>query len=269
MSRETLGYVKLEWTCPKCGSRNPGPEETCLGCGAPQPEDVQFEQVEGREMIQDQAEIDRAKAGPDIHCAFCGARNPANAESCSQCGADLKEGARREAGRVVGAYKAGEVKQIKCSRCNAENPETALECAQCGAPLGRAEAPKRTAPQPSAPAQAAKRPSWLVIGMGVLLVLLCLCAIGGYIWMSSPRESQTGVVQGVNWTTLVAIEALQPVTYQTWRDEIPQGAELGDCQNKVHHVQTEVPTNAEYNKVCGTPYTVDTGTGVGQVVQDC
>ena len=63
--------------------------------------------------------------------------------------------------------------------------------------------------------------------------------------------------------------ALQPVTRQTWRDEIPQGAELGSCQNKVHHVQAEAPTNAEYNKVCGTPYTVDTGTGVGQVVQDC
>jgi ribosomal protein L40E len=267
MSRETLGYVKLEWTCPKCGSRNPGPEKTCLSCGAPQPKDVQFEQVEGQELIQDQAEIESAKAGADIHCAFCGTRNPADAESCSQCGADLKEGTRREAGQVVGAYKATPVRKIKCSRCNAENPETALKCAECGAPLEREAAP--APPVPVQATQATKKPNWLAIGLGALLVLLCLCAIGGYIWMSSPRESQTGVVQSVNWTTVVAIEALQPVTYQTWRDEIPQGAELGNCQNKVHHVQAEAPMNAEYNKVCGTPYTVDTGTGVGEVVQDC
>ncbi|MBN1147811.1 MAG: zinc ribbon domain-containing protein [Anaerolineales bacterium] len=268
MPRETLGYVKLEWTCPKCGSRNPGPEKTCLSCGAPQPENVQFEQVEGQELIQDQAEIERAKAGADIHCAFCGARNPAAAETCSQCGADLKKGKRREAGKVVGAYKDTAAKLIKCPRCNAENPETALKCAQCGAPLGR-EAALPAAPAPAAAAQAAQKPPWLGIALGALLVLLCLCAVGGYIWMSSPRESQTGVVQSVNWTTVVAIEALQPVTYQTWRDEIPQDAEIGGCQDRVHHVQSEAPANANYNKVCGTPYTVDTGTGVGEVVQDC
>jgi len=266
MPRETLGYVKLEWTCPKCGSRNPGPEKTCLSCGAPQPEDVKFEQVEGQELIQDQVEIERAEAGPDIHCAFCGARNPADADTCSQCGADLKEGKRREAGRVVGAYKVTPVRQIQCPNCNAENPETAMKCTQCGAPLGRAAVP---APSPVPVAQAAQKPNWLMIGLGAFLVLLCLCVIGAYIWMSSPRESQTGVVESAKWTTVVVIEALQPVTHETWRDEIPEGAELGSCDEKVHHVQEEAPTGANYNKVCGTPYTVDTGTGHGQVVQDC
>ena len=51
MAQESLGFVKLEWTCPKCGSRNPGPEKTCLGCGAPQPQDVKFEQAETQVLI--------------------------------------------------------------------------------------------------------------------------------------------------------------------------------------------------------------------------
>jgi predicted nucleic acid-binding Zn ribbon protein len=268
MSRETLGYVELEWTCPKCGSRNPGPEKTCLSCGAPQPENVQFEQVEGREMIQDEQKIQQAKAGPDIHCAFCGTRNPAGAATCSQCGADLKAGTRREAGRVVGAYKAEPVRQIKCPNCNTENPETALKCFVCGAPLTRPQTQMPvSAPAPAT--QSASRPAWLGIGLGALVVLLCLCAIGGYFWLSSPKESQNGTVDSVQWNTLVPIEALQPVTYQTWQDEIPQGAQLGGCTEKVHHTQAEAPANANFNKVCGTPYTLDTGTGAGQVVQDC
>jgi predicted nucleic acid-binding Zn ribbon protein len=268
MAQRSKGFVELEWTCPNCNTRNRGSVKTCVNCGAPQPENVQFEQVEGQEMLQDEQEIQRAKAGPDIHCAFCGARNPAGAVTCSQCGADLKEGVRREAGRVVGAYKAGPVRQIKCPNCNTENPETALKCSVCGAPLTRPEAPRPAGP-PAPATPGVSRPNWLAIGIGVLLVLLCLCAIGGYVWMSSPKESQNGAVKSVQWTTVVAIEALQPATYQTWQDEVPPDAQLGSCTEKVHHLQADAPVNANYNKVCGTPYTVDTGTGVGQVVQDC
>ena len=114
MPQETLGYVKLEWTCPKCGVRNPGTEKTCTGCGAPQPQEVKFEQTESQPASQDEALKKIAEAGPDIHCAFCGARNSAGTTVCSQCGADLKEGVRREVGKVVGAYQTGPAKQIAC-----------------------------------------------------------------------------------------------------------------------------------------------------------
>ena len=134
MSKESLGFIKLEWNCPKCGGRNPGPEKTCLSCGAPQPEDVQFVQV-STELVQDETEIAAAKAGPDIHCGFCGTRNPGNATVCTQCGADLKAGTQRQAGQVIGAYVAGEVKQVACPNCGHMNPETVMRCAQCGADL--------------------------------------------------------------------------------------------------------------------------------------
>lgn len=269
MTRESLGYVALEWTCPKCGSRNPGPVKTCANCGAPQPEDVQFEQVEGQELVADEQEIQRAKIGPDIHCAFCGARNSADAEVCTQCGADLKEGVRREAGRVIGAYKSQPVKRVACPNCGVENPETSLKCSNCGAPLTLEKAPTQVG-RPS-PLQAAptRKPGWMGIAVVGLLFVLCVCAVGAFIFLSSPRESQVGAVQAVEWQTSVVVEALQPVSYETWRSEIPPGSRIGSCVERVHHLQDEAPFGANSNKVCGTPYTVDTGTGLGEVVQDC
>jgi ribosomal protein L40E len=265
MPQETLGYVKLEWTCPKCGVRNPGTEKSCTGCGAPQPQEVKFEQTEGQQASQDEALKEIAEAGPDIHCSFCGTRNPASAAICLQCGADLKEGTRRETGKVVGAYQARPVKQVACSNCGAMNPETTLRCTQCGAPMAR---------QPQMPAApvAAKptvRPNWLVYAV-LAVVLICLCAGGVFlINRSMAREDLTGVVQNVTWQTSVAIQELGPVQRQDWQDQIPSEAQIGSCEDQVRSVQDSEPVNEKYNKICGTPYTVDTGSGVGKVVQDC
>ena len=267
MSRETVGYVKLEWTCPKCGSRNPGPEKTCLSCGAPQPPDVQFVQAAGELATQDEKLKEIAEKGADIHCGFCGARNPADASICSQCGGDLKEGMQRTAGKVVGAYKAEPVKQIPCPNCGAENPETETTCSKCGAPLQRAPAVQEALTPPDVTPK--NRPNVLMIVIAGALLLLCVFAVIGLIYASSARESLEGTVQSVEWQTSVAIEALGPVTRQTWQDEIPQNAQMGSCSDRVYTVVDTEPAGEKTNKVCGTPYTVDTGSGVGQVVQDC
>jgi ribosomal protein L40E len=128
MPTKTVGYLKLEWTCPNCGTRNPGPEKTCRNCGSPQPENVQFERGADSSLITDEQEIKKAAAGPDIHCGFCGTRNPAGAETCSQCGADLREGVRRQSGREI-APAAGAAQQVPCTNCGQANPATALNCA--------------------------------------------------------------------------------------------------------------------------------------------
>ncbi len=264
MTQETLGYVKLEWTCPKCGSRNPATEIACVSCGAAQPQDVQFEQAQGQQATQDEALKKIAEAGADIHCAFCGTRNPATAAVCAQCGADLKPGTRREAGRVVGAYQAAPVQQIACAHCGAMNPETALKCAGCGASL------KAALPAAAPASKAPPKTNMLGIGIGVaVIVILCICAIVGYAMLSAPRESQAGVVEAVQWQTAVQIEELGPVERQGWQDQVPADAQLGNCQDQVRSMQDTQPSGKKYNKVCGTPYTVDTGSGVGKVVQDC
>lgn len=258
MTKETLGYVRLEWTCPNCGSKNPGPEKSCSECGGPQPEDIKFEQGAQEKLISDEAEIARAKAGPDVHCAFCGARNPAGAESCTQCGANLAEAEARARGRVVGAHRAKRAPDIACPSCGALNPANAHECAKCGASMARRErVVRRAAPS--------KQSNWRLIGAIILGGIALLCVV--FFILSSRTKDVTGKVQSVSWTRSIAIEELGPVAHEDWRSQIPSEADVGSCTKKAHHIQDSPDPDAR--KICGTPYTVDTGSGYGEVVQDC
>ncbi len=262
MARKTLGYVQLEWNCPRCGSKNPGPQKTCLSCGGPQPDDVQFQQAQGQELITGEPAEEIAKKSADIHCGFCGTRNPADAQVCSQCGGDLAEGARRQAGQVLGAHSPQAAPQIACPNCGQPNPASALKCATCGASLAV------SAPAPAA--STARQPVKLgplviilgIVGIG-LLVILCLALTGVF----GGGEELTGTVQSVNWTVSVPIEAYQQVTRSDWRSSVPAGAALGECEYRYAYLSDE--PQAVSTEVCGTPYTVDQGTGYGEVVQDC
>ena len=143
MQKKELGYVELEWTCPTCKVRNPGTVTICRGCGTAQPAGVKFEAPSATELVTDKAKIERAKAGPDIQCGFCNARNRADAKVCIQCGADLTAGKQREAGAVVGAFSSTPAKPVICTACNAENPAGNAVCQKCGAPLAKSVAPPR------------------------------------------------------------------------------------------------------------------------------
>ncbi|RME77341.1 MAG: zinc-ribbon domain-containing protein [Chloroflexi bacterium] len=263
MTKKSLGYVRLEWTCPACGTKNPGPQTTCQNCGAPQPDDLKFDLPVQAELVSEAEELARAKAGPDIHCYYCGTRNPATAKTCSQCGAPLEEGTARQQGEVIGAFSDKPAPPVICPNCGASNAPNAPVCAQCGASLA-APPPKA---EPATPKPVRKKAGILGIGLAAALVLLvCAAGIALLVW-ASRTEAVTGQVEQVQWERQVAIEALVPVTYETWRAEIPDGAAVGNCTQKVHHTQDEPAPNAE--EVCGTPYVVDTGSGYGEVVQDC
>jgi ribosomal protein L40E len=262
MTKETLGYVRLEWTCPNCGSKNPGPQKTCGNCGAAQPEDVQFEQAAQEELITEDKEIARARIGPDIHCAYCGTRNPADAINCSQCGADLTEGAARASGRVVGAHREGPVAEIPCPSCGSLNPATALECVQCGASMARPKPAVRRVTR--AAATPGRGGCGIIVGV---LIAAAVLVIGFLILQSLRTKEMVGRVADVSWKRSIAVLALEPVTREAWRDDVPAQGRIRICSSKVHHVQDNATHNS--TKVCGTPYTVDTGSGFGEVVQDC
>lgn len=262
MARKTVGYVKLEWTCPNCGSKNPGTQKTCLTCGGPQPVETAFTAGAGQPLIQGEEAEKIAQAAPDIHCPFCGTRNPASAEVCSQCGGDLKGGAVRPSGQVLGAYSQETAPEVTCPNCGQPNPAAATHCQNCGASLAK-PAETAAAVTPTAPR---KLSPWMIIaGIVVFIILLIGClALSG---MFARSEQVVGTVQDVAWQTVVLVEAYQSVERGGWKDEIPAGVELGACEYRYAYTSDQPEPVA--TEVCGTPYTIDQGTGYGEVVQDC
>ena len=265
MTKKSLGYVELEWTCPNCGGKNPGMTKLCQSCGAAQPGGVEFEQAAEEQLITDEDKLTQAQAGPDVHCAYCGARNPAGAETCKRCGGDLTQARARESGEVLGAHRSEAAAPVRCPACGNENPASARQCSTCGASLAGAESTRPAAPAkaPAAPARANKGMMAIFIGIAVVL---CIGLIV-YLVLANRTQDTIGQVEDVHWSRGIVIEALQPVTYEDWYTEIPVDAELGACSLKYHHSENEPVEGAR--EVCGTPYTVDTGSGAGEVVQDC
>ena len=263
MAKKTLGYEELNWTCPNCEGLNPGADQTCGNCGAPQPDDVKFEQAARGELLQDEEEIERAKAGPDIHCPYCGTRNPGNAETCSQCGGDLVGGEKRESGEVVGAFKTGPAQMVACPHCGAENPDTARTCTQCGGSMQIREDEKPAAAPPPDKAQKKGTPVVLIIAIAVF----CCIAAAAIYFLFFRSETVQGTVRDVGWERAIQVEGLVPVEYSAWYDQVPSDSELLSCQQKVRSIEDQPQPNAE--EVCGTPYSVDKGSGYAEVVQDC
>ena len=259
MAEKSLGYVELEWECPNCHSRNPGTARTCASCGAPQPKDVAFQQAAEEQIIADPAKIAAAQAGPDIHCAYCGARNPATAKTCKQCGSALAEGAARASGKVLGGLHDTPAPEVKCPSCGTMNPGAALKCSKCGA---RLIAPQETPPSPPA------GPAARHLGLIIAAVVLGLIGVIALVMVLGSRTTESvGQVSDVTWRRVIAIDALAPVTREAWRDELPEGTAPGQCERRVRSVQDQPAPDSR--EVCGTPYVIDTGTGYGQVKQDC
>lgn len=255
--RRTLGYVQNEWTCPNCNTRNKGSVKTCENCGAPQPENVPFELPSEQKFVRDEASINAAKAGADIHCGFCGTRNPATAKTCSQCGADLTEGKAREAGRVMQAPPISQQpKIIKCDNCGTENPGINSVCSNCGSPLPKFVA-TAIAPQPTAGMNigrpiAPKKTNWLLIG-GIIAFLAVCCVVIGALFL--PSKSVEATVIDVHWQTNVPVQEIQAVSYSNESGSPPSDAYDVSCHD-------------ESRDVC-EQRTIDKGNGYSEVVEEC
>ncbi|MBK8823194.1 MAG: zinc ribbon domain-containing protein [Anaerolineales bacterium] len=255
--KESKGFVELEWICPNCDSKNKGSKKTCENCGAPQPDNVKFQRASDEKIVTDAKAVETAKAGADIHCGFCGTRNPGSAVTCSQCGGELKEGKARQAGQILQAAPPAP-KAVTCTNCGTENPGSERTCKQCGSPLPRAESPATSRPSP-APAFASpaikaqnKKVNWLLFGgIGAFLVVCCIAIL----FMVLPSKAIKGTVTDVQWQTSVPVQEVQAVNYSNERGSAPSDAYDVSCRT-------------EEQEVCEEK-TVDQGNGFAEVVKEC
>lgn len=261
MVRKTIGYVELEWTCPQCGTRNPGSRKTCASCGAAMGEADQFALPPEQELVSEPEKLEAAKRAADVHCPYCRARNPAGSAQCTQCGASLTDARAREAGKVLGAHRPGPAPEVRCPFCGETNPAAARKCRKCGGSLARPQG----AAEPAAKEAPAGRKG-LRIGV-LVLVALAIVAAGVFLLLGSRTTEVYAVVEAVHWERTVPILAQVPVEHGAWQEDVPPGAELGACEPRLHHTQPDPTPGAE--EVCGTPYVMDKGTGYGEVAQDC
>jgi hypothetical protein len=109
-------------------------------------------------------------------------------------------------------------------------------------------------------------PVWAIVGI-VLFVLACCGAIGLYAILSARTSDVKGQVQSVTWERTVSILEERPAQKEAWEESVPSEASNVSCQDRYRETSSfPAPKSTE---VCGTPYTLDTGSGVGKVVQDC
>lgn len=254
--KESKGFVELEWICPNCDGRNKGSKKTCENCGAPQPDNIKFHRATGEKIVTDEKSLEAAKAGADIHCGFCGTRNPATAVTCSQCGGDLKEGKARQAGQILQAAPPAP-KAVTCTNCGTKNPGTERLCVKCGSPLPRAAV--AATPHPAlaqAPGMSTNAPkkkvNWLLFGgIGAFLIMCCIAVL----FMLLPTKSVNGTVTDVRWQTSVPVQEVQAVNYSNQRGSAPSDAYNVSC-------------HTEEQEVCEEK-TVDQGNGFAEVVKEC
>ena len=283
MANKSLGYIELNWTCPNCNTVNLGSNKTCSACGSPQPENIHFTQQTTQTLLKDEEKIAQARKGADVHCPYCGTRNSAEKEACRQCGGDLADGARRVAGRIIGAYGSTSTttdKDLACPACQQPNQPNAQFCVYCGTPLqttapqtndgfiapSSAPLKNKTTPSQTSTAQRKKLPVWFIL---ILLLIIGACAIGllALIFGNRNVEPVQAIVTETYWKYSVEIEEQQYVTREGWEDAIPSQANLLSCNEELHNVQSEPAQGAV--EVCGTPYSVDQGNGYAEIVQDC
>jgi len=239
MARKSLGFVPLVWECPSCKTQNPGPIKSCTSCGAPQPPDVEFQLVEEEKFnfIKDEALLREIKAGPNIHCPYCGTRNPATNKLCLQCGGDLSMGGKtRESGQ-----------QVKTVR--------------------EAQSEAQSRPSPAASLEPTKSPGrrfWVFGIIGALALALCLFLI---FTLFLKTDDIVGTVTGVQWERSIVIEAYTTVTKEAFIDDIPMDGDIISCSQAYRYTSDTPVANA--TEVCGEVYYEDTGSGAAEAVQDC
>jgi DNA-directed RNA polymerase subunit RPC12/RpoP len=227
------------------------------------PKDVVFEHPVQEELVTDTEKIEEIKAGADIYCGFCGNRNSALSENCSNCGAPLAEGEERESGTTYQVEETDQPEQITCSVCGTSNPAGNLTCASCGSALASTIGKIGDEKEPASQPPKGKTGPGCIIGA----VIMAIIAIAAIYFLFIRTQANNAVVTATNWQSSVEIIGLVTKEGSDWYNEVPSNGVLGNCSERVRSKSDSYVAGSK--EVCGAPYYVDKGNGYSEKVQDC
>lgn len=200
------------WDCPACGRRrNRGPQRHCAGCGRPRGEGVELYLPDEARVVTAADELERAGAGPDWTCGYCGGDNPAGDDFCTGCGAG-RDGSpprpvvehRVDEGGVAAAPAAA----------------TPVAAAAAMSPAGVADGTPAPPAPPAAKRKVGKKGCGCGLGCAGMLVLALLA-----LFLARPQPSPV-TVAGFSWERSVEVERLETVAEEAWEDEVPAAARV-------------------------------------------
>jgi len=211
-------------------------------------------------------------------CSYCGTQNPGAIKSCTQCGApqapdvqfekvDAETFAFIKDEALIRMAQKGADKH--CPYCGTRNSIDAETCVECGSDI-TSDVKARESGEIIETRAANQNPPTPPKRIQPFLIVIIVVVLAGLVFLiiNLTRTDQvTAVVSAVSWQRSQVIEEYQRVERKSWEDAIPSNATLVSCALQYRYdSDTPRPIATE---VCGEPYTIDTGTGLGQVVQDC
>jgi hypothetical protein len=210
------------WVCPSCNTKNKGSHQKCSGCGGIRGE-VAFIYDESAEVIADEAGQQRALAGADWICTFCGGTNPFTEAACRGCSAPKSDGKLRAAKTLGAASPDSQHPPVH----GAPPPPPPSMSATSGV---------RTPASPCASGCAR-------LGCGFLVLLFLAMMV-----LESCDYQQILEVTRRDWERTLSLQEYKTVTREDWHEKVPARATVLSREEKIRRykkVQTGYTTVTE------------------------
>lgn len=186
------------WDCSRCGHKAIlGPETECPNCGADRPKDVQFYMLNSAERVQDQQQLQNARAGADWRCSYCTQNNPATVTVCKDCG---------------NTRTKDDTELTTREYSNSEIPNTGKKAR----PVERAAAP---------PPKSKKKGRYKIL-------LVALLVIGVMVYFTRSKEIVV-TVESFGWERTIETEVHRLVEEEDW--SVPSGGTRLQSFRAIHH----------------------------------
>ena len=199
------------WDCRQCGHIGiMGPETKCINCDAPRPKGVRYYLPGDAQIVTNEEEIKKAKAGADWRCSFCETNNKAYNVACTSCGnlrtaSDKKLEAREYMLNEVPTNSNKAKSLMTQDKVNGRYP---------------------TNTETKSAFKATNKLLWWSLGLSgfVIFVLIFLLSI--------KHKITVDVVQ-MHWEREISTEEYRAVTEEDWR--VPSGGTEISSHQAIHH----------------------------------